>query len=967
MKNKSSKLFLKRTSILLLIVIAQFIAGFAFAQTGTIRGTIFEESTGEPLFGVSVLVKELSTGAVTDFDGKFEIQATPGTYTLQVSYISYSTVEFTSVVVTSDEVTVLNDILMKEDASELETVTVQGSAIRTTESALMSVKRNAPNVMDGISASTFRQIGDGDAASAIKRVTGVSIEGGKYVYVRGLGDRYTKTVLNGVDVPGLDPDRNALQMDIFPTNVIDNIIVSKSFTADLPADFTGGVVDIETKDFPEEKSAKLSISGSINPSMHFNSQYLSYEGGQTDWLGFDDGTRDIPTGGSTDIPQFAEVVGNPNSPAGQEFQSTLRAFNKTLGGFRSNSLMDFGLGFSLGNQVARSKVTWGYNFAFTYKNETEFYKDAEFNLYSKPADNNVSELEPLEEQKGDYGVNNVLLGGMAGVALKTNASKFKLNFLQLQNGESKAGEFMFLNTNLGAVFEAKQYNLEFSERGLTSVLLSGTHYLDGRAWEVNWKLAPTISKMDDPDIRFTRFRIPNNIIGTEVGLPTRIWRTLDEYNLVGKLDLTRQADIFGRDGKIRFGGNYVYKDREFNIQSFQFTPGNTTFSGDPNAVLNEENLFDVENRNGLRHNPDFIPNNPNAYQSNLTNIGAYGSTELNPSEKLKAVVGVRMEKFTQYYTGTNANATIVLNNDKVLDDLDFFPTLNLIYALKANQNLRLSATRTIARPSFKELSYAEILDPITGRTFIGGLFPESTDGGTEVLWDGNLTATRINNFDVRWELFLERGQMFSLSGFYKTFDKPIEMVQFLSDPGAFQPRNVGAGSVLGLEVEFRKSLSFIASSLENFTWTFNTTITESSIKMSPTELRSRQLTAREGQEIDDTRVMAGQAPYIINTGISYNNFITGWEAGIFYNVQGPTLNLVGFGNRTDTYAVPFNSLNFNLNKSFGADERIQANFGVENILNDKRQVIFQSYEAQDQYFTNLAPGTKIKFGFSYAF
>jgi hypothetical protein len=178
---------------------------------------------------------------------------------------------------------------------------------------------------------------------------------------------------------------------------------------------------------------------------------------------------------------------------------------------------------------------------------------------------------------------------------------------------------------------------------------------------------------------------------------------------------------------------------------------------------------------------------------------------------------------------------------------------------------------------------------------------------------------------------------------------------------------VGNGSVLGFEIELRKSLKFISSSLENFTWSLNTTLTESSIKMSPSELRSRQLTAREGQTIDDTREMSGQAPYIINTGISYNNYINGWEAGIFYNVQGPTLNLVGFGNRTDTYAVPFNSLNLNLNKSFGADERVKANLGVENILNDKRQIVFRSYEAQDQFFTNLAPGTRIKFGFTFAF
>ncbi|SFG46719.1 TonB-dependent receptor [Algoriphagus hitonicola] len=943
-------------------------AGYSFAQKGTLRGAIYEEATGEPLFGVSVLVKELGIGAVTDFDGKFEIQADPGTYTLQISYISYSTVELTAVEIKGSEVTVLNDILMAEEASELETVTIAAAAIRTTENALMSVKRNAPNLMDGISASTFRQIGDGDAAGAVKRVTGVSIEGGKYVYVRGLGDRYTKTVLNGVDVPGLDPDRNTIQMDIFPTNVIDNIIVSKSFSADLPADFTGGVVDIATKDFPEERTMKLGVSGGINPSMHFNSNYIKYDGGKNDWLGFDDGSRAIPTGGRTDIPSYGDVVGNPNNAAGAEYQSILGSFNKTLAGYRTNSLMDLGVSFSLGDQLAREKVTWGYNFALTYKNDTEFYQDAEFNLYAKPRESTDRELEPLERQMGDYGVNNVMLGGMAGIAMKTDASKFRLTYLHLQNGESKAGEFDFVNTNLGANFEAKQYNIEYSERSLRSILLGGSHFLGGNQWEIDWKIAPTLSTMDDPDIRFTRFRLPNNTISTEVGLPTRIWRELEEMNLVNKVDLTRRITAFQSEGKLRFGGSYVMKDRDFNIQTFQFATGNTDLSaGDPNAILNPENLFSEDNRNGVRYNPDFIPINPNEYQSDLTNVAGYVSTELNPIDRLKAIAGVRVEKYTQFYTGTNQGATIVFDNEKVLDDLDFFPTLNLVYGLKENQNLRLSATRTIARPSFKELSYAEILDPITGRTFIGGLFPETTNGGTEVLWDGNLTATRINNFDLRWESFQERAQMVSVSAFYKSFDKPIEIVQFLSDPGSFQPRNVGRGTVMGLELELRKSLAFLAPALENFMWNTNLTVTESQIKMSESEFRSRSLTAREGETVSDTRDMAGQAPYIINTGLSYLNYLTGFEAGVFYNVQGPTLNFVGFGNRTDTYTVPFHSLNLNINKSFGADERIQANLGVENLLNDKREVVFSSYEAQDQIFTRLAPGTRVKFGFTFSF
>ncbi len=155
-------------------------------------------------------------------------------------------------------------------------------------------------MMGGISAAQIQLAGDGTAVEAAKRVTGVTIEGGKYVYVRGLGDRYSKTMLDNMNIPGLDPDRNTLQMDIFPTDLINNITVVKNFTADLPADFRGGLVNLEIKDFPDEKIFDVSVGVGFNPSMHLNSDYLGYQGGNTDFLGFDDGTRALPTG--TDAP-----------------------------------------------------------------------------------------------------------------------------------------------------------------------------------------------------------------------------------------------------------------------------------------------------------------------------------------------------------------------------------------------------------------------------------------------------------------------------------------------------------------------------------------------------------------------------------------------------------------------------------------------------------------------------------------
>src|SRR5690606_26757836 len=235
------------------ILVGWLLSTSVAAQDGIIRGKVIDDVTGEALIGVTVQIMETSKGTSTDFDGVFEIHIAPGTYKLQFSYISYQSLIVEDVVVTAGKLSLIDDLVMRESAEQLEEVVITAEAVKSSEAAVMMLKKRSASMLDGISSSTFRKIGDGDAASAVKRVTGVSVEGGKYVYVRGLGDRYTGTMLNGVDIPGLDPDRNSLQMDIFPTNIIDNMTVSKTAVADMRADFSGGMVNIETKDFPKER------------------------------------------------------------------------------------------------------------------------------------------------------------------------------------------------------------------------------------------------------------------------------------------------------------------------------------------------------------------------------------------------------------------------------------------------------------------------------------------------------------------------------------------------------------------------------------------------------------------------------------------------------------------------------------------------------------------------------------------
>lgn len=945
-----------------------------FAQNGFIRGTVIDGGTGESVPFAGVKVVEPNVGVTTDFDGIFSASVAAGTYSVEISSFGYQTKVITGVTVEAGGTAVLGEIILAVATDVLDDIQVTAQVERKTESALLLVKKNSSNVIDGISAARFRQVGDSDAASSMKRVVGVSVEGGKYVFVRGLGDRYTKTLLNGLDVPGLDPDRNTIQMDIFPTGIIENIIVNKTFVAELPADFTGGVVNINLVDFPSEKSQNIGVSLGYNPNFHFNNNYLTYEGGSTDFLGFDDGTRAIPA--EDNIPQFAEAVGNPNGETGLRYQEILNGFNPVMSTYQTMSLMDFGLNYEVGNMLPKDGYDLGYTFALSYSNSTEYYDNAIYGRYGLNADPSITEMETREYQTGSYGTNNVLISALGGLAIKTENAKYGLKVLHLQNGESKAGQFTFLNSDQGAVFEGVQHNLEYSQRSLTNVLLSGKHQSFGSPWSVEWKVSPTLSKMDDPDVRFTRYELRNGnyIIGTEAGLPQRIWRDLSEINLSESVAVVKEYTAFDFGAKLKFGVSHTFKNRDYNIRSFNinargFNPGELT--GNPDELFYEDNLWPNAGSvtRGVTYDAVFLPTNPNDYSATVSNAGAYVSTDLQLSERFKGTIGVRVEQYMQFYTGQDQLGTNVLNNDIVLDDINFFPSLNLVYSIDEKQNLRFSYSTTIARPSLKELSYAEIFDPLTGRTFVGGLFQDEDPNSGEMIWDGNLQSSLIQNIDLRWETFMESGSTFSVGAFYKYFNNPIEIVQFASQAGAFQPRNVGDANLLGGEVEYRQNLSAINESLRTLSFSANVTYTRSLIRLSPTEYNSRVENAREGQEISEYRAMAGQAPLIINSGITYNGLadskMAGWEMGLFYNVQSTTLQYTGIVDRPDIYTVPFHSLNFNMSKKFGEDDKMKIGFKVKNILNDDRESVFRSYNAEDQYFTSLSPGVQFSMSFSY--
>lgn len=958
----------------LFIILSCFI-GLTAMGKGTIRGSVIDQE-GYPLISAVVVVKGTNTGTVTDLDGAFSLSVESGKHDLEIKSIGFQTVNIEGIDVKDNEVSVINDIQLKPEGNELEEVVIKAEAIRNSESALIAMKRRSSSIMDGISSAQMKLVGDGTAIEASKRVTGVSIEDGKYIYVRGLGDRYTRTTLNGIQIPGLDPDKNSLQMDIFPTNLIDNIIAHKNFSAELPADFTGGLVNIETKAFPEQKILKVSVSTSYNPQMHLNSDYITSNGGGTDFLGVDDGTRALPEG--TDPVNIPTPISGASK---QEVNQFVSSFNPELGVTRRTSPLDYGASLTFGNQhqlKGENSNSVGYILSLSYQRDFKYYDDVTYSEYQRYSAAETNELRYATISQGEVGENTALLGGLAGLAFKTKKSKFRLTGIRLQSGTSRAGRFNIDNDGEAvgqSGYIAVSENLEYNERSLTNLLLAGDHALGGDKWQVDWKLSETWSSSDDPDIRRTAFTytpVDTLFVAGAGGNPSRIWRYLDEVNATAKLDVSRNYKLLGRDAIFKVGGSHTYKKRDYEILFFdiQFFGNQNWPNPDPSEVLKPENIYPTQNNfNNIYYQSGNLRLNPNSYSSNVNYTAFYASNEMSLLPKLKTVLGVRAENYVQKYTGADqAYASgdtvdgVYLQNEEVLSALDFFPSANFIYALTEKQNLRFTYGRTIARPSFKELSFAQILDPITNRIFNGSLFKYPG-------WDGNLTSTRINNFDLRWEMFMERSELISVSAFYKTFDNPIELVRI---PAAqttteFQARNVGDGQVYGLEFEVRKELGFASEFMSKFLVSGNLTLVRSQIQMTDLEFNSRKEFEKIGQNVTNTRDMAGQSPYVINAGISYADQDAGLNAGIFYNVKGPTLYIVGIGLYPDVYTEPFHGLNLSFNKSLGKEGKTSIDFKVDNLLNDRVEKFYQSFGAEQQIFDSINPGRTFSLGVSHTF
>ena len=933
---------------------AMFIAASyqSYAQKGYLRGKVLDTEIGEGLIGGNVYVQGTTNGTVTDFNGEYSLPLEPGTYTIVFSSISYTSVTVNDVKIVADEVTKI-DISMDTDLQQLDGVVITADVLKNTDQALLAVQKKSVRVMDGMSSQTFSKMGEANLSGAIKRVTGVSVEGGKYVYVRGLGDRYTKTTLNGMSIPGLDPDKNSVQIDIFPTAVLDNVMVYKTFSPDLYGDFTGGVVDVETKDFPTEKTIALSLGLSYAPGQQFNKDFILYTGSNTDWLGFDNGFRSLPFDKNTTIPNISTSDLNERT----QLESLTRSFNPEMGVKNKTALPNGSFSFNMGNQIDRENVTLGYNAVLNYSNEFNYYDNWQSNAYFKDDDPDVTGLVKDETRKGVLGKQTVLWSGLLSGALKFDKHSFSISLLRSQSGESSAVKRISSNTFLNIATLSEDV-LTYTQRSVTNGIVIGKHNFN--KFQVEWRNAVNWSRVYDPDFRFSaiEFSDADTTLNPGVGAGlNRYYRNLDEFNESFKADFTVP---FASKAKFKFGGIGTYKKRDYEILNYFFrVRGISKVSIDPDWYLQPENIWTSDKGEGVYLNGNYEP--ANTFHAKQMTFGGYAMADLYIVPKLRSIFGLRAEQAQMYYTGQNNDGSKLYDNEETLNELNLLPSVNLVYSLNENMNLRASYNQTLARPSFKEKSIAQIFDPILKRTFIGNI---------------DLKQTNVNNMDLRWEYFMKPGEIVSVSGFYKDFQNHIELVSFPTNPDNVKPRNAGSSWVYGAEVELKKSLEFIAPSLKDLFLGTNVSIVRSFVDMNTvyvdeaqteTEKQSRESVVKTGETIKDTRSMAGQAPFLINAYLNYSINEIGLNFNLAYNVQGATLTVVGSQRVPDVYSVPFHSVNFNASKTIGANMKSKVSIGIDNILDDVREQVYKSYNAADKIYATYNPGRQFSIKYSYRF
>ena len=915
----------------LILTIWLITATQSIAQNGILRGVIKDKKLGEGLISATVGIEGNSQYlTVSDLDGNFSLEAPAGKYNIIITYIGYTTQKVTDVQLKPGLVTIL-DVMMEENDNLLSEIVIKANAINHNENAILALQRKATTIQDGISSQEISRNGSGNAAESMKRVTGASVVDGKFIFVRGLGDRYSSAQLNDLPLSGADPYRNSAPLDLIPSNMIDNIIASKTFTPDQSGNFTGGNINVQTKSLPERLTISAGISSTFNTQSSYQSGFMSYKGGKYDGLGYDDGGRALPQilqseANRSVLDPTAYIKARKNDELASIIDQSTKALNSQMSPDVQRSGQNFGAHFSFGNQYKVAGQPLGVLLGVVYSKKFEF-NDNGVNAYYLLNDPKATSLNLERQMTETYSVENPNLGGLIGLSYNiTPKNKVKFNTIYNHDGEKTTRFYSGSYPSIisGGTFESRA--LLFKERGITTHQLTSENSVGDHGAKIIVSGALTKNFQNEPDLRFMANTFVYDedqetnvyyISPSEYDLPFHFFRRLDDRQITGKIDvvlpLWKTSSNFN---KIEFGAQYSDKNRNFEENRFQYqikSANTDRFNGDVAQFFRPQNLgylgkgSNGDNTFGLFVTNEYVK--ANNYKGNEQIGAAYVMGSIAIGDQWKWIGGVRAE-----YTDMSTVSQDINKPQGKIQKLDFLPSFNLIYALTDQSNLRGSWSQTLARPNMREMA------PFSSFEFIG-----------DYLFTGNpnIQRTLIQNYDLRYEWFPKVGEMIAVSGYYKHFSNPIIIKYIVEAANAeLTYDNAADAMVFGAEVELRKNLDFIGFWARNFKIGANVSFIKSKVAIPEDEMTIINL---YNPEKGNTRPFQGQSPVLINTSLIYTDKDLGIESALSFNYFGNRLSEVSLGGTPDVYEQARPQLDFTFRKSL--TNHIQVKLSALNILN----------------------------------
>lgn len=921
---------------LILSVLCIGLFSFTQAQSIKLTGKILNEKN-EPLAGVSVKIVG-GGGTATDIEGRFSLNLTPGkTYELEFSTVGYETKNITEVEVIAGQVNELNITLqVKAKAGDNVVITAKTSSARKeTINSAIAFQKNTNVVAQVVSAETIRRSPDKNTGEVLKRVPGASLQEGKYLVIRGLADRYNQSMLNGVLLSSTEPDRKSFSFDIIPSSLVDNIIINKSFIPELPGEWAGGLIQVNTKDVPSKTFFNVQIGTGFN-SKTVGKDFYEYQGSSTDWLGYDNGFRALPA----NLPNksaFAQLTQDQKTAYAKDFKNIWTTSKK-------NPALNQSLAFD-----------FGFNTRFSDKNKLAAVFAVNYNRSNKilAYQNQVNTFQNnIASTSFNYDNNkyseNVLAGALANLTLQLGNNN-KISFKNLLNINTSNYSTIRNGYDFDAGQGIKGTELAFKANTFFNTQLTGEHNIRNFKAKLHWFGSFNILDQYIPDQRRLEYvqenpSDPNSAYIASIGASnasqksgSRYYGFLSDYIYTAGGDLGKDFQLGKLKQSVKGGYFFQVKDRLFDSRPFSiYLPTDNK----PLLRLPADQLFDPANFGNGTDNKfalNELAGISYRYLANsILNAGFLQFDNL-VTQKIRVVWGLRVEDFDQVVGSVRKDDPRFVNTRVT----DYLPGINATYKIDDKTNLRLSGSQTVIRPEFRELSTFTFYD---------------FDLGASVAGFTGLMRTKVTNFDLRYELYPRGGELFTIGFFYKFFDKPIEAYFNPSSGGAstYNFLNAKEANSFGAELEFRKKLDF-SNSLKNFTVQGNFSYIYNRV-------------SKIGNDAE--RPMQGQSPYLLNMGIQYDLEKYGINTTLLFNEIGRRITFVSGGDQPAIWENPRPVLDFQIAKKL-LKNKGEVKLNISDIIN--KEAIFytdlnsnKKYDSKtDAFAIKRNYGTNFSFTFSY--